>query len=49
MKQIFRNIWRVTQREVGRMFIRPLYMFASVGVMVLCVLNAMRCLFAGKG
>jgi len=36
VKQIFRNIWRVTQREVGRMFIRPLYMFASVGVMVLC-------------
>ena len=26
----------MTQREVGRMFIRPLYMFASVGVMVLC-------------
>ncbi len=35
MKQIFRNICRVTQREFGRMFIRPLYMFATVGVMVL--------------
>ena len=36
MWAVFRNIWHVTQREIGRMFIRPLYMFASVGVMVLC-------------
>jgi ABC-2 type transport system permease protein len=36
VKQIFRNIRHVAQRELGRMFIRPLYMFASVGVMVLC-------------
>ena len=36
MKQIFQNIWKATQRELGRMFVRPLYLFASVGVMVLC-------------
>lgn len=36
MKELFQNIWKVTQREIGRMFIRPLYIFASVGVMVLC-------------
>ena len=36
MRTIFRNIWHVTQRELGRMFVRPLYIFASVGVMVLC-------------
>ena len=36
MRHIFQNIWAVTKREVGRMFIRPLYIFASVGVMVLC-------------
>ena len=38
MKQIFLNIWHVAQRETGRMFIRPLYIFASVGVMVLCTI-----------
>lgn len=32
---IFRNIWRVMVREVKMMFARPLYLFASVGVMVL--------------
>ena len=36
MKQIFLNIWRVTQRELGRMMLRPLYLFASIGVMGLC-------------
>lgn len=36
MKEIFINIIRVAKRELRRMFIRPLYMFASVGVMVLC-------------
>jgi len=36
MKQIFLNIWKVTQREIGRMLIRPLYLFASIGVMGLC-------------
>ena len=38
MKEIFRNIGRVAKRELQRMFVRPLYMFASVGVMVLCTL-----------
>ena len=32
---IFINIWRVLQRELHMMFARPLYMFASVGVMLL--------------
>lgn len=32
---IFKNIWRVLQRELHMMFARPLYMFASVGVMLL--------------
>lgn len=32
---VFRNIGRVAKRELGRMFVRPLYIFASVGVMVL--------------
>ena len=36
MKQIIQNILAVTRRELGRMFIRPLYILASVGVMVLC-------------
>ena len=35
MKEIFRNIWAVIKRELKQMFARPLYMFASVGVMVL--------------
>ncbi len=35
MKEIFRNIWRVMRRELKIMFARPLYMFASVGVMLL--------------
>ncbi|MBR1473558.1 MAG: ABC transporter permease [Paludibacteraceae bacterium] len=35
MKEIFRNIWHVMRREVHQMFARPLYMFASVGVMLL--------------
>ena len=35
MKYIFINIWRVCVRELHIMFARPLYMFASVGVMVL--------------
>ncbi len=35
MKYIFINIWRVCVREIHIMFARPLYMFASVGVMVL--------------
>ena len=35
MKYIFINIWRVTQRELRMMFARPLYLFASVGVMLL--------------
>ena len=35
MKYIFINIGRVTQRELKMMFARPLYMFASVGVMLL--------------
>ncbi len=32
---VFRNIGRVAKRELSRMFVRPLYIFASVGVMVL--------------
>lgn len=35
MKFIFINIWRVLVRELRMMFARPLYMFASVGVMLL--------------
>ena len=35
MKYIFINIFRVLQRELHMMFARPLYMFASVGVMLL--------------
>ena len=35
MKSIFINIWRVCVREIHIMFARPLYMFASVGVMLL--------------
>ena len=35
MKIIFINIWRVLERELHMMFARPLYMFASVGVMLL--------------
>ena len=32
---IFQNIWRVLVRELHMMFARPLYLFASVGVMLL--------------
>lgn len=32
---IFQNIWRVLLRELHMMFARPLYLFASVGVMLL--------------
>ena len=35
MKYIFINIWRVLVRELKMMFARPLYLFASVGVMLL--------------
>ena len=35
MKIIFINIWRVLVRELHMMFARPLYLFASVGVMLL--------------
>ena len=35
MFDIFRNIWRVLKRELHQMFARPLYIFASVGVMLL--------------
>ena len=35
MKYIFINIYRVLRRELHMMFARPLYMFASVGVMSL--------------
>ena len=35
MKYIFINIYRVLQRELHMMLARPLYMFASVGVMLL--------------
>ena len=35
MKTIFFNIWRVCVREIHIMFARPLYIFASVGVMLL--------------
>jgi len=35
MRIIFANIWRVLVRELHMMFARPLYMFASVGVMLL--------------
>ena len=35
MKYIFINIYRVLRRELHMMFARPLYMFASVGVMLL--------------
>lgn len=35
MKSILINIWHVIRRELRQMFARPLYMFASVGVMLL--------------
>ncbi len=35
MIQILRNIWWVMLREIRQMFARPLYIFASVGVMLL--------------
>lgn len=35
MKIILQNIWRVLLRELKMMFARPLYLFASVGVMLL--------------
>ena len=35
MKIIFQNIWRVLLRELKMMFARPLYLFASVGAMLL--------------
>lgn len=35
MRIFFSSIWRVIKRELSRMFVRPLYIFASVGVMVL--------------
>lgn len=35
MRIFFSSIWRVVKRELSRMFVRPLYIFASVGVMVL--------------
>lgn len=35
MRIIFQHIWQVLQRELHQMFARPLYIFASVGVMVL--------------
>ena len=35
LKIVFLNTWRVLQRELHMMFARPLYIFASVGVMVL--------------
>lgn len=35
MSIIFQNIWRVLKRELHMMFARPLYLFASVGVMLL--------------
>ena len=38
MKYIFINIWRVMKRELQMMFARPLYIFASVGVMLLSTL-----------
>ena len=35
MRIILQNIWRVLVRELMMMFARPLYLFASVGVMLL--------------
>ena len=35
MRIIVQNIWRVLVRELKMMFARPLYLFASVGVMLL--------------
>ncbi len=35
MRIILQNIWRVLVRELRMMFARPLYLFASVGVMLL--------------
>lgn len=35
MRIILQNIWRVQVRELRMMFARPLYLFASVGVMLL--------------
>lgn len=35
MRTFFSSIWCVIKRELSRMFVRPLYIFASVGVMVL--------------
>lgn len=36
MHSVFYYIGQVTRRELQRMWVRPLYIFASVGVMVLC-------------
>lgn len=36
MKSTFYYIGQVTKRELQRMWVRPLYLFASVGVMVMC-------------
>lgn len=35
MQRIFINIGHVLQRELKQMFVRPLYLFASIGVMLL--------------
>ena len=48
MRIIFQNIWRVMLRELHMMFARPLYLFASVGVMVLSTLFFLTLMRAGS-
>ena len=35
MRPFFSSVWHVMRRELSRMFVRPLYIFASIGVMLL--------------
>ncbi len=48
MRIFFSSIWRVIRRELKRMFVRPLYIFASVGVMVLCTFFFLSIMRAGS-
>lgn len=47
MRTFFSSIWCVTKRELSRMFVRPLYIFASVGVMVLSTFFFLSIMWSG--
>lgn len=47
MRTFFSSIWRVMKRELSRMFVRPLYIFASVGVMVLSTFFFLSIMWSG--